>query len=725
MTKQILEAGIVPELGALSNNPIAFLTEPVYMTSGGAVNIAHEPVAARTTSSKFTTYAQATGPATITSAMLEFGDADGMFRFSTNLVRAGDKFEFSYNTTMASFDLAPVAGTWTTSPSPIQMSVSNAGTMTNFWLVARTEMSYGSMYVSVYTDDPNNGGVLLNSSGGEDEIPLTSTGTQAYEGTVYLTNGAYLSINDSSIVWQAPFTFSSMYTKSPDVPGRPVQHYAIKFLMSDASFVWVGMSGAAFTGGYPTTNAILPGAAAIGTMPQSLSKNIVNLLGTIAPDATFFQNKKSVYEMLDVVKDKFGTSTGHDHDGTDSKQVSHSSLLNVGANDHHAQVHGIGDHSGTVCTLSQVQSVTVSAEVLNKLDDNLDVTEHFHNSDRDLSNHTGSMAESHVTFSSAAGHAHDGLLGGKQVKHADLDFTGDTMHDTKPHGYAEHSAATTVATIQQLSGMEASDPENANGTNMVKLFDGSDVTTHYHSHALTSHTDSGDLGVLAESIVLFDAVTGHSHNGTDSRKISPTSLDGVEVTVTASNLNSLTNGSTVAATLHNHELSSLVARIESFGLAPEFPNVVFDGDGLAANGGWVGGHDTGVNGGMQNFLMWTSVQPAMQSNRLRLMVKLPSNFSSWAANPIRLWHNQDGTVDTDVSIDLAVSLPNGTAATIAPTSITKSFGDKVWAEHAVTGITGTYAAGDWFCITLTVGAQNNGKVKIGRIDFFYNTIGQS
>lgn len=51
----------------------------------------------------------------------------------------------------------------------------------------------------------------------------------------------------------------------------------------------------------------------------------------------------------------------------------------------------------------------------------------------------------------------------------------------------------------------------------------------------------------------FNSTTGHDHDGTDSKKISPFNLEGASATVTATNLNTLTGGSTTdASTLHAH-----------------------------------------------------------------------------------------------------------------------------------------------------------------------------
>ncbi len=86
------------------------------------------------------------------------------------------------------------------------------------------------------------------------------------------------------------------------------------------------------------------------------------------------------------------------------------------------------------------------------------------------------------------------------------------------------------------------------------------VDTQGGSNRLATQINAG-TGIIAEVRIdsaiaretRFNAANGHDHDGSDSKKISPTSLEGVNPNVTAANLNVLTGGSTSnAAALHTH-----------------------------------------------------------------------------------------------------------------------------------------------------------------------------
>lgn len=67
----------------------------------------------------------------------------------------------------------------------------------------------------------------------------------------------------------------------------------------------------------------------------------------------------------------------------------------------------------------------------------------------------------------------------------------------------------------------------------------------------------------------FDPATGHSHDGADSRRIAPTNLAGVNPTVTAANLNTLTTGATSdASSLHVHSTIPTQTGIYHIPMAP-------------------------------------------------------------------------------------------------------------------------------------------------------------
>jgi hypothetical protein len=84
----------------------------------------------------------------------------------------------------------------------------------------------------------------------------------------------------------------------------------------------------------------------------------------------------------------FNITTGHKHNGTDSRKVGHADLDGVSADQHHAQAHAL-----------------------------------------DGTDHTGSLAESKVDFDETAGHDHDGS-DSKAVDHANLLNKGTNSHST-------------------------------------------------------------------------------------------------------------------------------------------------------------------------------------------------------------------------------------------------------------------------------------------------------
>lgn len=67
----------------------------------------------------------------------------------------------------------------------------------------------------------------------------------------------------------------------------------------------------------------------------------------------------------------------------------------------------------------------------------------------------------------------------------------------------------------------------------------------------------------------FDPATGHDHDGTNSKRIAPNALAGVNPTVTAASLNTLTAGSgTDASSLHFHDTMPTVTRRYHIPMAP-------------------------------------------------------------------------------------------------------------------------------------------------------------
>jgi len=137
------------------------------------------------------------------------------------------------------------------------------------------------------------------------------------------------------------------------------------------------------------------------------------------------------------------TSTGHDHDGADSKTVDHSNLANVTANQHHNQSHSWegGDHSGTLnestVTFDNSTGHThdgTDATVVDHADlGNVTANQHHNQSHSwEGGDHSGTLNESTVTFDNSTGHSHDGS-DSTAVDHADLSNVSANQHHNEDH----------------------------------------------------------------------------------------------------------------------------------------------------------------------------------------------------------------------------------------------------------------------------------------------------
>jgi hypothetical protein len=113
---------------------------------------------------------------------------------------------------------------------------------------------------------------------------------------------------------------------------------------------------------------------------------------------------------------------------------------------------------------------------------------------------------------------------------------------------------------RDVSGDGAKLDSHAANTGNPHATTASQVDTQGGANRIVAQINAGN-GVVAEARIdstiareaRFNTATGHDHDGSDSRKISPANLAGVNVGVSAANLNTLTGGPTVdASALHTH-----------------------------------------------------------------------------------------------------------------------------------------------------------------------------
>lgn len=174
--------------------------------------------------------------------------------------------------------------------------------------------------------------------------------------------------------------------------------------------------------------------------------------------------------------------------------------------------------------------------------------------------------------------------------------------------------------------------------------------------------------------------------------------------------------------------SALEAKIgagvaKEFGMAPEFPNMVFDTSGLpAADGTWLGGFE--LDGSVPHtFLEWATNVASPQSNRIRIMIKLPHDFAGWhESEPLKIWLKGVGD---SANVGLAATLTDVAGAVTNISAMPFVFTSMgTWNQHQLPAISsGSFMAGYWACLTLEATADGSGNtVKIGRIDLKYRTL---
>lgn len=273
----------------------------------------------------------------------------------------------------------------------------------------------------------------------------------------------------------------------------------------------------------------------------------------IAPNSIGDDKVTSISES----KISFDVSAGHDHDGVNSKKISHSSLEDITESDHHPYPivsSGLADNSVTESKIAD-NSITTS-----KIADGA-VTSQKIASGAIGDSQVSTISESKIVFDPSSGHNHDGIDSRKVSHSALLDINPDSHHPYPiPTDGLLNSSVTTekiadgaVTDSKVSSGISelkisysVSQGHNHDGVNSRKVshFNLDDVTPSDHhpypvptegisdSAITTSKISDGavtdaKISEVSESKVAFDPVSGHNHDGVNSRRISHSSLEDI------------------------------------------------------------------------------------------------------------------------------------------------------------------------------------------------------
>ena len=107
--------------------------------------------------------------------------------------------------------------------------------------------------------------------------------------------------------------------------------------------------------------------------------------------------------------------------------------------------HGSSSHTGAIGTLSQISDVTMTVANLNTLDDGVDTTLHFHNTDRARANHTGTQLKATISDFSHGSSSHTGAIGTlSQI--SDVTVTASNLNGFLPGAGATGSRPVSPAT---------------------------------------------------------------------------------------------------------------------------------------------------------------------------------------------------------------------------------------------------------------------------------------
>lgn len=199
----------------------------------------------------------------------------------------------------------------------------------------------------------------------------------------------------------------------------------------------------------------------------------------------------------------FNTTTGHDHDGTDSKKVEYSNLNNIPSSFTPAS-HGNEAHSSTFITASGVTYENLSA--------NGDIgTGSTQVSQGDHSHDSVYYTETEIDamFNTTTGHDHDGT-DSKKVEYSNLNNIPSSFTPAS-HGNEVHSSTFITASGVTYENLSANGDI---GTGSTQVSQGD------HNHDSVYYTET-------EINAMFNTSTGHDHDGTDSKKVDYTNLNSI------------------------------------------------------------------------------------------------------------------------------------------------------------------------------------------------------
>lgn len=166
-------------------------------------------------------------------------------------------------------------------------------------------------------------------------------------------------------------------------------------------------------------------------------------------------------------------------------------------------------------------------------------------------------------------------------------------------------------------------------------------------------------------------------------------------------------------------------------LVPEYPGAVLTGDGSNNTGTMTsdfceqGAHadipDTNTtvcntSGDVHNYYSWTTSQGSAQDYDIWVRWRIPDNFAAWDSNPIQIYAKRTDATNNAVTAfvyDTAGALNNAGGTQIAGTT---------WTQTAVSLSGGTWTAGSYVTIRITVAADTGGdSVQVGEINLNYLT----
>lgn len=165
------------------------------------------------------------------------------------------------------------------------------------------------------------------------------------------------------------------------------------------------------------------------------------------------------------------------------------------------------------------------------------------------------------------------------------------------------------------------------------------------------------------------------------------------------------------------DFSKLATRTKTLALSPEYAGGVFRADGSNNSGTFVTNYD-GSN--YHNYYDWTTSQPTLEDYDIIIRAQLPDDFVSWQANPITFeYRTQDGTTTNNKLDIVLVDTAQATAGLTGNTALANASWTTYTSSDDISG--GTWTAGSWFTIKVTVYALNGGKfADAGEIKLQYN-----